>query len=56
MMAGPMLRSLLFQVSPLDLPAIAAAAVLVIGASLAACCLPAMRASRVDPQIALRAE
>ena len=56
MMAGPLLRSLLFELSPLDPPAMAAAAFLVIGASAAACCVPAIRASRVDPLAALRHE
>ncbi len=56
MMAGPLLRSLLFELSPLDPPAMAAAAFLVIGASAAACCVPAIRASRVNPLAALRHE
>ena len=56
MIAGPLLRSLLFDLSPLDLPAMVAAAVLVIGASAAACYVPAIRASRVDPLAALRHE
>jgi ABC-type antimicrobial peptide transport system permease subunit len=54
MMAGPMLRGLLFELSPLDPLALASAAILVIGASVAACCVPALRASRVDPLAALR--
>jgi putative ABC transport system permease protein len=56
LVATPMLRSLLFELSPLDPPAMAAAAILVIGASAAACYLPAIRASRVDPLAALRHE
>ena len=54
MMAGSMLRSLLFELSPLDPLAMAAAALLVIGASVVACYVPAVRASQVDPLIALR--
>jgi predicted permease len=54
MMTGPMLRSLLFELSPLDPLAMATAAALVVGASVAACYLPAVRASRIDPLISLR--
>ena len=54
MMAARMLRGLLFEVRPLDPPAMAAAALLVIGASAVACYVPAVRASRVDPLVALR--
>jgi len=54
LMAGPMLRSLLFELSPFDPLALAAAALLVIGASVVACYVPAVRASQVDPLIALR--
>lgn len=56
MMAARMLRSLLFEVHPLDPPAMVAAALLVIGASAVACYVPAVRASRVDPLAALRSE
>ena len=51
-----MLRSLLFEVQPLDPPAMVAAALLVMGASVVACYVPAVRASRVDPLVALRRE
>jgi putative ABC transport system permease protein len=47
---------LLFQVEPWD-PAVFAAIVAILGTSgLAACLLPARRAARVDPVVALRAE
>jgi putative ABC transport system permease protein len=50
------LRNLLFEVHPLDPAALAAAVLLVIGASVAACYVPAFRATRVDPLVALRTE
>jgi putative ABC transport system permease protein len=56
MMAGPMLRGLLFELNPVDPLTMAAAAVLVVVASALACCFPAMRAARVDPVVALRSE
>jgi ABC-type antimicrobial peptide transport system permease subunit len=56
MIAGPTLRSLLFEIDPLDPAAIVVAAIVVIGASTVACCIPAVKASRVDPLVALRAE
>lgn len=51
--AGVM-RGLLFEVSPWDPVTFAAAAILVALAGLVACWLPARRAARVDPLVALR--
>jgi predicted permease len=48
--------SLLFEVSPFDLSSFARAAGLLILVALGAALLPAIRASRVDPTTALRAE
>jgi putative ABC transport system permease protein len=48
------LRSLLFGVSPLDPVTVVSAALLLGTATLAACYIPARRASHVDPLIAMR--
>ena len=51
-----LLGNLLYQVSPRDPLAFAAALAVMTLASLAACFLPAWRAARADPMRALRAE
>ena len=50
------LKSLLFHVSAMDAMTYAVVAVIMIAVSLAACYVPARRAMRVDPMIALRYE
>jgi putative ABC transport system permease protein len=50
------LATLLFNVQPLDPVTFAAAPILLSLVALAACALPALRASRVDPAVALRQE
>ena len=50
------LRTLLFEVRPDDPLTFAAAAMLLAAVSLMACYVPARRAARVDPLIALRLE
>ena len=50
------IESLLFGVKPTDPTTFAAVIVLLLGVGLAACGVPAWRASRVDPTAALRAE
>ena len=51
-----LLRSQLFQVSPFDPLTFGLTAVVLIAAELAACSIPAQRATRVDPMEALRHE
>jgi predicted permease len=52
--AAQSLRSLLFGVSPLDPATVLVAGGILAAATLAACYIPARRASRVDPLIAMR--
>jgi putative ABC transport system permease protein len=54
--ATRLLATLLFEIKPADPPALAAAAAIVFTVTLAASYLPARRASRVHPLVALRHE
>jgi putative ABC transport system permease protein len=54
--AGHLMRSLLFEVSPDDPAVLAAVPGILLCVALFACWLPARRAARVDPMVALRAE
>ncbi len=54
--AGRVMRGMLYGVEPHDLPTIALTAGGLAAAALVACCLPAARAARVDPVVALRQE
>jgi putative ABC transport system permease protein len=49
-----LMASLLFEVRPTDPTTFAAVAILLAIAAFAACYIPARRASRVDPMVALR--
>ena len=51
-----LLRSLLFQVDPLDPIVIVLAAMFIFALALAASLIPACRAASIDPMRALRAE
>jgi putative ABC transport system permease protein len=53
---GFLLRSRLFDVAPVDLPSLAGVAIVLVITALAACWLPAQRAARLDPIVALRHE
>ena len=53
---GHLLRSRLFDIAPVDLPSLAGVALVLIATALAACWLPARRAARLDPIVALRHE
>jgi len=53
---GRFLRSLLFGVDPVDAMTLATAIAAVVATAALACWLPAWRASRLDPHVALRAE
>jgi predicted permease len=55
-MATRLLTSLLFETRPVDQATFGGAAALLLTAALIACCVPARRATRVDPSTALRAE
>lgn len=55
-LATRLMRSLLFDVSPLDPMALCAAPLLLVLVALAATALPAVRASRTEPSVCLRRE
>jgi predicted permease len=56
LLGGRLLRSMLYGISPSDATTYAAAAVSLLACAIGAGYLPARRASRIDPSVALRAE
>jgi putative ABC transport system permease protein len=56
LITGRALGSVLFGVTPADPPTYAGVVAVLAAASLMACYVPAWRASRVDPMVALRQE
>ena len=56
LLVSGVLRSLLFEISPADPLTLAGAALVLIVVAVLAAYLPARRAARVDPMVALRAE
>ncbi len=53
---GPLIQHFVYGVTPHDTMTIAGAAILLVGIAILACLLPALRAVRVDPMVALRQE
>jgi ABC-type antimicrobial peptide transport system permease subunit len=54
--AARLIRTLLFNVQPLDPLVYSGVAVLFAGVATLACLIPSMRAARIDPLVALRAD
>ena len=53
---GRYVTALIFEVTPLDLPSIVAASLIMLTVAAAAALIPAVRAARIDPASALKAE
>jgi putative ABC transport system permease protein len=51
-----LLKSLLFAIQPIDAPTYLVTTVVLAAVAVAACAMPAFRATRVDPMVALREE
>jgi len=55
-LVGRTMRSTLYNVGAIDLPAFAVVAIVLLASAMLACYVPARRATRVDPMVALRYE
>jgi putative ABC transport system permease protein len=56
MVLGRVMRSTLYGVGSIDLSAFIVVALVLMASGLIACCVPARRAAKVDPMVALRYE
>jgi ABC-type antimicrobial peptide transport system permease subunit len=54
LLATRLIRGLLFGVAPWDPPTLAGVAALMAGVGLLACWVPALRAARIQPAVAIR--
>jgi putative ABC transport system permease protein len=55
-LVGKTLKAMLYNVAALDVGALVGVGLMLLGAALVACYLPARRATRIDPLVALRQE
>jgi ABC-type antimicrobial peptide transport system permease subunit len=55
-LANRMLRAMLFEVSPTDVPTLGVVAVVLLGVAALASVIPARSGARIDPVMALRAD
>ena len=55
-LVGKTLKTMLYNVGTLDVRALVGVALVLLAAALVACYLPARRATRIDPLVALRQE
>ena len=51
-----LIRTLLFEVAPTDVPTYTGVSLVLLASATAACWVPGRRAARIDPQLALRCE
>ena len=56
LLSGRFIRSFLFEVEPTDPTTIVLTGLVLLGTALLACFVPALRATRVDPVLALRSD